>query len=205
MIVGSDGILDTGIATDDGITAYLQLATPTNSPPTRLTIVDLLKYRLRQNGVALASITPQMIAELLPPEVIAGQRFDLNRPFGNGRDDNPANNIVDEPGEAEAAFWNPSNANLTTATMTAAGFTTFVPDYSNGGDANMNGTPGEAADSQMARQLYARYLYVMMMLFRGSTDIDFDGMAANTPQETAYRNGTIGQLTWLITAILTQS
>ncbi len=127
-----------------------------------------------------------MIAELLPPEVIAGQRFDLNRPFGNGRDDNPANNIVDEPGEAEAAFWNPSNANLTTATMTAAGFTTFVPDYSNGGDANINGTPGEAADSQMARQLYARYLYVMMMLFRGSTDIDFDGMAANTPQETAH-------------------
>ncbi len=151
----------------DGIHSYLTLDRPSN-----LTMVDLLKYRMVKNGVPLTDITPQLIAQLLPPEVIAGQKFDLNRPFGNGRDDN-SNGVVDEPGENEAAFWDPGNPTLSSL---GGGFTTIVPDYSNG-----------LGTSQMARHLYARYLYVMMMLLRGPADIDFDGDTGNdSATETAY-------------------
>src|SRR5262249_20755692 len=47
------------------------------------------------NGVRDGSIISQMLA----PEVIAGRKMDLNRPFGDGRDNNN-NGIVDEPAEA---------------------------------------------------------------------------------------------------------
>ncbi len=38
------------------------------------------------------------IRTLLAPELIAGLRMNLNRPLGDGRDDDsPGNNVVDEP------------------------------------------------------------------------------------------------------------
>lgn len=40
---------------------------------------------------------------LLAPEVLAGRRMDLNRPFGDGRDNN-GNGVVDEPQEAGEPF-----------------------------------------------------------------------------------------------------
>ncbi len=134
----------------------------------QLSMVDLLKYRMVTiGGLTLSSITPQMIAQLLPPEVIAGQRFDLNRPFGNGIDDD-GDGIVDEPtyppsgtpAENETAFW----SSLVLAGLPGNFTTGIVPDYSNGGDADNDTTYGEVQDSQMSRQLYARYLYVMMMV-----------------------------------------
>ncbi len=49
---------------------------------------------------------------MLPPELVAGVRFDLNRPFGNGYDDN-GNGVVDEPTYSEfttanevPTYWN---------------------------------------------------------------------------------------------------
>jgi hypothetical protein len=48
---------------------------------------------------------PNLTSDLLAPEVIAGQRMDLNRPFGDGKDnagdgiDNNRNGIIDEPSE----------------------------------------------------------------------------------------------------------
>jgi hypothetical protein len=41
----------------------------------------------------------QLSQQLLAPEVIAGQKMDLNRPFGDGEDNNN-NGVVDEPAEA---------------------------------------------------------------------------------------------------------
>ena len=47
-------------------------------------------------------------ASLLAPELLAGLRIDINRPFGNGRDDDavgmPGHNVVDEPGETETIW-----------------------------------------------------------------------------------------------------
>ena len=44
---------------------------------------------------------PGQIALMLPPELVAGRPMDLNRPFGNGRDDD-TDYVVDEADEDES-------------------------------------------------------------------------------------------------------
>ncbi len=155
---------------------------------TNLSIVDMLRYRLIYGngtqaglgtGATAAQINMQLL-KMLPAEIMAGQYMDINRPFGNGRDDN-ANSVVDEPQEyitnnalspSEAA-WN--------GVYPAEAATPF--DLINGMDFNSNG-PNSLTDAYQsftkapvsnfpspnngpqvyARQLYARHLYVLMML-----------------------------------------
>ena len=105
-------------------------------------VVDLLLAHPQVNQGNLSA----RLAELFPPELRAGLRMDLNRPFGNGRDDNN-DNVVDDiseamKGEQLAQYYNP----------TAIG--KFAFDHTSDGL-----TPG-----YMARQLYARHLYVLLWL-----------------------------------------
>ncbi|TWT99953.1 hypothetical protein Pla108_08970 [Botrimarina colliarenosi] len=51
----------------------------------------------------LRNTEPYSFGGLLAPEVLAGRRMDLNRPFGDGRDNN-GNGVVDEPQEAGEPF-----------------------------------------------------------------------------------------------------
>jgi hypothetical protein len=44
--------------------------------------------------------------QLLPLELLSGQKMDINRPFGNGRDDN-GNGVVDDPDEMASNFQEP--------------------------------------------------------------------------------------------------
>lgn len=84
---------------------------------------------------------------LFPPDVLAGLKMDINRPLGDGRDNNN-NGVVDEPAEALAGqdSW---------AYRTATGTTPAVPfDY------DFDGLPGATEDP---RQALARHLYVLMM------------------------------------------
>jgi hypothetical protein len=124
--------------------------------PTGLSIVDLLRAKMLAGGCSAATINAQ-IATMLPPELIAGQRFDLNRPFGNGQDDDTTpNGVVDEPTEFNAKKELP--ANWTT------GFGTSAPtglDLNNDGVINGN--------DLYARQLYAKHLYILMMLLSDQT------------------------------------
>ena len=46
---------------------------------------------------------PNLESDFLAPEVIAGLRMDLNRPFGNGKDDN-GDGVVDDSLEAGEPF-----------------------------------------------------------------------------------------------------
>ena len=135
-------------------------------------ILDLLRYRIqyerfRQDLPLLTSDSQfdSLSQNLLAPEVLAGHRMDLNRPFGNGQDDN-GNGVVDDPGEAGEHLWNPNdpggssrlNAASSQPRLAALAQTGGVPfDYTNG--VTVNGNP-----TQLARQLYARHLYVLMML-----------------------------------------
>ncbi|MCH2119003.1 MAG: hypothetical protein MK161_15025, partial [Pirellulales bacterium] len=140
-------------------------------------ILDLLRYRIqyerfRQNlslrtSSELDSQLDSLSQILLAPEVLAGHRMDLNRPFGNGQDDN-GNGVVDDPGEVGERLWNPNNpggsSRLNAASsqprLAALAQTGGVPfDYTNG--VTVNGNPG---NPELARQLYARHLYVLMML-----------------------------------------
>lgn len=104
------------------------------------------------------TITEQM-AQLLSWDVLANLRMDINRPLGNGRDDN-GNGVVDEPAEASTeAGW----MNLFTTGAT-------VPfRLSNGLNVNGDKTGGgadiiDAVDEELARQLYARHLFVLALL-----------------------------------------
>lgn len=106
----------------------------------RITLVA----RLFNGGVDQATI-PVIMRQLLPPELLAGLRMDLNRPLGNGRDDN-GNGVVDEPGEA----------NEQVTLYGKPGATVSVP---------LSYDPdGTAPNSLAARQLQARYLYVLLLL-----------------------------------------
>ncbi len=128
-----------------------------------LSIVDLLRARMiaelsTVNQTAVRNINAQ-IATMLPPEVIAGQRFDLNRPFGNGLDDD-GDLVVDEADEYTSGFKYEASP-LLDAVLNGG---TPVPfDLNN--DGTINTTATLANSDLYAKQQYARYLYVMMMLF----------------------------------------
>lgn len=79
-------------------------------------LVDVLWYRIQRerakryewdrvtrpynwNNPQAVAILNNIAEQLLAPEVLAGYKMDINRPFGDGRDNN-GNGIVDEPIEA---------------------------------------------------------------------------------------------------------
>ncbi len=100
-----------------GVTGAFTSGAPTPLAGTRLapdhpTLVDLLKYRIQyerwKKDPALPIFTEaeltKIVNELLSPELLAGGKFDLNRPFGDGRDsgdgiDNNGDGRIDEPSE----------------------------------------------------------------------------------------------------------
>ena len=102
MVVGPNGTHDpAGPASDDFEDVMGRM-------PVGLTFADLLEYRIRvginpTNPAAPLSAANELLLrremkKLLPPDLADGLRLDINRPIGNGRDDND-NGVVDEPGE----------------------------------------------------------------------------------------------------------
>ena len=114
----------------------------------------------------------------VPPEMLAGLKMNLKRPFGNGRDDN-GNGVVDEVEEVcdwsapeDTTAWEPlylvdAAGNPVTVPMDHCG---GVDVDGNGNDVNNNGVvdPEDRAlialDRGQARQLFARYLYILAIL-----------------------------------------
>lgn len=117
--------------------------------------VEMLAVRMFARGAPLAQIK-----DLLPFELIQGTRMDLNRPFGDGRDGN-GNQIVDDAEEVMQRVWadvGPSHAPAWTSFGGGTGGIAIDP---------TNGLPFDVSasrfDSRMARQLFARQLYVLML------------------------------------------
>lgn len=122
---------------------------------------DLLAIRLRNRGVTDVSGELQ---KMLWTDALMGKRLDINRPLGNGRDNN-GNGVVDEMGEqnGEQIY-----ADVATAAG-AAGLTQLQNQFNstplwhvNGQDLNGDSTP-DWRDGLLARQLLARHLYVMTL------------------------------------------
>ena len=83
------------------------------------TIVDVMRYRFQRREIEsngrpynlsdpsvkkkVDDIISSSTHELLPPEVVAGVKMDLNRPFGDGKDNN-GDGVVDDPLEAGEPF-----------------------------------------------------------------------------------------------------
>ena len=175
-------------------------------PPRHLRDILAVKMflDLRANGVPAANI-PAIVrdsqARLLPYEMLAGLKMDLNRPLGNGLDDN-GNGVVDEPGRvrrynnnAPAGFMldptlpgeillppgTPEQLGLVSNTWNAGtqtyGANVVRFEHINGVDVNGDGAVNEA-DRAMVRQLYARHLYVLGLLL-------IDHTVANPTSPTA--------------------
>jgi len=162
------------------------------------TLRDLLVVRLAKGlsdaGVAAADIPGSIrgqFPKLLPLEVLSGLPMDLNRPFGNGLDDN-ANGVVDEPARIRRGPASSADPNLRPFMLSPAGeirlagqpprdqervprvdaagnpVNSITFHHTNRIDVDGNGTLNNV-DRALARQLYARHLYVMMRLV-----VDFD-------------------------------
>lgn len=127
--------------------------------------------RLRAGlGVFNDTIAKQIVA----PEFRMGRKLDVNRPFGNGVDDN-GNRVIDEPSEVIAetqAF----RVDPATGQTVPAEYQGVDPDYGFG--TGMNG-----------RELLARHLYVLMLALLGDNPnaAEFPGFDSATPIPPADR------------------
>lgn len=136
------------------------------------TIIELLASRL-----SVANVNAE-IAKMLSPDLMMGLRMDINRPLGNGRDDN-GNGVVDEAygvadpnNESSGPEYALNGANPTIPAM--------VIDHDN------DGVISGDSDAYLARHYLARHLYVLLMLLKEQGfQFDFDGDASNNTEETA--------------------
>lgn len=132
-----------------------------------LSVLDLLTMRLSNGGVASTNINSE-IANMLSWDLRAGTRMDVNRPFGNGQDDN-GNGVVDEHGSTTATQL---EADPSIGEQVWAAGTYF--------DHDNDGVIAGDTNAYLARYHFARHLYVLAMTLReSSVNIDFDGDATN--------------------------
>ncbi len=125
-------------------------------------ISDLLKALVMKAGSLASPPSDTEMTLLFAPELLAGRKMDLNRAFGNGRDDN-GNGVVDEPDPAESASAGGENVTLFKSTAATNNTSTGTTSYDPAGSLPEPSPPGQPAGLE-ARQLYARYLYVLAML-----------------------------------------
>ncbi|QDU58268.1 hypothetical protein Pan181_45010 [Aeoliella mucimassa] len=215
-------------------------------------LVDVLWYRIQRyrarkflvdgatrpynwkNPLAI-TILNDITKQLLPPEVLAGYKMDINRPFGDGQDNN-GNGVVDEPLEAGEPWYDVNGDGIWTRGepfIDLDGDGRFYADYNNDGEwnpatesdyvdfdgdgigeplvdnlwaAQLESSSGRPAnvdhtmgidvsgrattpaggvlrdDAHLARQLYARHLYVMMLIL-----MDEDYLAPYDPYDPSVR------------------
>jgi len=129
-----------------------------------VSLLDLYRYRLAAAGV-LATNIPNELFKLVPFEILHGQKFDINRWFGNGLDDN-GNGVVDEYEEEVAGeiVWPP----------------TAPTQFQNAAFAYLNDNPLGPAP----RQVYARQLYCLMRVLMNDQYIDPFNNTADVPAQT---------------------
>lgn len=145
-------------------------------PQTNLTFVDLLRARIQlETGltdlVTVDRLVQSMIrpdgptgnnyaARCVSPDLLAGLRMDLNAPFGNGWDDN-GNGVIDEPFDADSLPTGVERGlygSLRSPTDPAR-------NLSFGLDLNRDGRVN-AASERLARQDFAKQLFVLLMLVK---------------------------------------
>lgn len=167
-----------------------QSTTYPNTLPGGLGIVELLKAKLIQGrGLTLPlSATDQLtinndIATMLPSELVAGVRFDLNRPFGNGFDDD-SNGVVDEPTSNEYSAKSEVPGSLSSLYPAA----TLGFDLNN--DGKIDSTANSKTSDLLARYQYAKHLYILMMLLSDQTS-----MWAQDPVGTLVSPAQLQELT----------
>jgi len=169
-----------------------------SDPGTIDSMVELFQARAALAGLTGAALNGALRA-MVADEMVRGLKFDLNRPFGNHRDDtvlegasSVRNQVVDES-TASATLPGVGGAQVESdiekvwdAAFAGTAFENIDFAHSNGKDVNADGDV-DRLDKRLARHLFARQLYVLMMLLKNGNvtfDVDGDG-TAGTDADTA--------------------
>lgn len=151
---------------------------------------------------------------LLPPELLAGLKMDINRPFGDGYDNTQSGygrGVVDEPAKvfAQGSFQIDPNypGEVTQDRMPQVDQQNqYIPDipFDHVAGVDVNGDRQvNAADRAMVRQLYARYLYVLArLLMEEAYRRDFPNESQLEQNEAYRRELTIRRLAqWAVNVV----
>ncbi len=157
----------------------------------------------------MPSATPDVIEnemhKIVPWEFWHGERFNVNRLFGNGRD-NPTggflNGVVDEPGETGVIWPNATDSYTPPNPSTPPVDSRPVPptfrnvpfDYSND-DPLISGP----SSPWLSRQIYARQLYCLMMLLNDGFVNPVEEASLTPPQRRRLTAHRIAQ--WAINVV----
>ncbi len=119
------------------------------------------------------------IEKLIAPEIRLGRKLDVNRPIGNGVDDNTANQIgygtIDEPREVAREVVQANNLDAFKVPNGGAG---SIPSEFQGTSPTYNFGDTSAVNP---RQLLARHLYVLMMALTSDTNTVAFPASGSTP------------------------
>jgi len=141
-----------------------------------------------------------ILRRIVAPELADGLRLNINRPFGNGKDDND-NGVVDEPGETDGPLWDfIKNSSLTSAEQKfedarfPPAATEFVPDTLPATDPNFKANGIQTPVDH--RHLLARHLYVLALTLTAEPDY---GTAATPPDDERQLARRLAQ--WAVNAV----
>ncbi|MGB7325768.1 MAG: hypothetical protein WBD31_12915 [Rubripirellula sp.] len=166
-----------------------------NSADTPASIFDDAVRSLPPNSGTNRFDTAQrnaFLMQLLPREVLSGGKLNLNRPFGNGVDDD-GDGVIDDPEELRAAANNLFFYRDFTGTTTNTFYTTQYSDLT-------PGEPGPASAGNVYPEptpqgWFARHLYVMAMTLvrdlNGTDAFDFSLGSPPTIATATFRRDTL--------------
>lgn len=139
-----------------------------------LTLADLLLARMRAADQANfnPALVPLAIRFYFAPEVLLGQKFNLNRSFGDGQDSNN-NGVVDEPIPTEV-----NNDTSPVVSQNEPGG--YLHRHNNGQLVGPGDNVSDVSQRLQARQIYARQLYVLAMLVSDTINGQLPGPSPNT-------------------------
>jgi hypothetical protein len=116
----------------------------------------------------------EALRQIVAPELASGGRLNINRPLGNGRDDN-GNGVVDEPGEDSATaahIWDTTAAPAARTAGFIANFPGMAPAFEVTDSSDPRNPVYDSAQPVDHRQLMARHLYVTALAMGAEADYD---------------------------------
>ncbi len=160
---------------------YEILSRPNSTPNGTVGIPDNVPSRDEVIRANIVNITGSSIGnfrrDMLAPELRRGLPMNVNRPFGDGIDNVPQNGVIDEIGETNETLAHP-NANGGT----------YLVDFDQDNDGSLNNN-----QSYVARQNFARNLYILVLLATQWVDRNGDGIVSLNDWYDFDGNGTVQQ------------
>jgi hypothetical protein len=152
--------------------------------------VELLTNAMLQGSPTAvpAAQIPKQLALMMPPDLMNGQRLDINRLFGNGLDDD-ADGVVDEPDEyglGEPAW---ISGTASAPWMGSTGASPFPSEASTPVKLAIDWNHDrrtDANDAIFVRQQTARYLYVLAMAMMDPRTLGLGGTPAHQSATMQY-------------------